>query len=936
MNPDASPGNPDDAQTATTATDGSEAVMVPSFELFESIAMEAVTDPARGASVVGTEEAPTVGSEGESPSDSEPIASGESDPMVGRQIGPYALTARIGGGGMETVYRATRVEDFRQDVVIKLIRRGMDGDAIVRRFHAEIRVPAALGEHPNIARLLDAGTTEDGRAYFVTEFVDGRPIDAYCDGRRLDVPARLGLFVKVCRAVQFAHRHAVIHRDLEPSKILVTSDGLPRLIDFGIARLIHPEPRGDGEPLSTSTQAGERVSNPEYTSPEQVNGESITTASDVYALGGVLYRLLTGLSPYRLEDGSTSELLQAICEQVPERPSEVVARRPVPPTDTTTPMPSAPPAPTPEEIAAARDVSPSRLKRILAGDLDAIVLMALRKEPESRYASAGQLADDLHGYLEGPPIGPRTSKSVRRRAAAVTAGVVLSLSLVAGIAGTTRGLLLARRERDRAEESSREARRAFDQFFIRVDEERLLHQPGLQAFRKTLLQDAQRFYEEIIDHHGGDPGLAAEVAAACARVARITAEIGSSARALPRFEQAISLWEGLAAAQPANPDYSQGLAHTLSDLGAMLMRLEGRRDEALRTFRRAEGLVESSIAADPTPDSRRHELSLVLQHIGQIQLEQGHALKAIEVFQKVLAIESQRAAEDPKAIEPRIALAKTHGLLGQALMAQPEGTEPALESYEKAVAYREEVVRDRPELADQTYLLAMDLGDCNVAQQMAGKLDSALKGLRSAVEILERLDRQYPDVLNYQGGLAGTYNMLSELHRRRRESAEALVSAEKARAMLDRLVAQHPEDVYSRIDLAKAYNNIGRLHQQAGAPAEGLRSFQRAVDLYESLSELDPRNSYSLACNLALCIPLIGAENGTQGTLVADKLSKADRFRREKYGDRVIQLLRRAVRDGFLNREALESEPDLDAIRQRADFQELVEEVEKKSAESTK
>lgn len=364
--------------------------------------------------------------------------------------------------------------------------------------------------------------------------------------------------MKVCRAVQFAHRHAVIHRGLEPSKILVTSDGVPRLIDFGIARLIHPEPRGDGEPLST--QVGERVSNPEYTSPEQVNGELITTASDVYSLGVVLYRLLTGLSPYRLEDVSTSELLQAICEQVPERPSTAVVRRPVPRMDSTTPMPSAPSAPTPEEIAEARNVSPARLKRILSSDLDAIVLMALRKEPESRYASADQLAEDLKGYLEGPPIGPRTAKSVRRRAAAVTAAVVLILSLVAGIAGTTRGLFLARRERDCAEESSREARRAFDQFFTRVDEDRLLHQPGLQALRKTLLEDAQRFYQEVIDHHGGDPGIAAEVATACARDARITGEIGSSARALPKFEQAIALWEGLCAAQPGNSDYSQGLA----------------------------------------------------------------------------------------------------------------------------------------------------------------------------------------------------------------------------------------------------------------------------------------------------------------------------------------------------------------------------------------
>jgi serine/threonine protein kinase/tetratricopeptide (TPR) repeat protein len=976
MNRDPSRGNPDDDPTASasdtfvgadTDTAGPEAGTVPSFELVESIAMEAVAapvipTPARGVGVAGSEEAltSTAGCEEDAPSDSGPIASGEADPMVGRQVGPYRLTARIGGGGMGTVYRATRVEDFRQEVAVKLIKRGMDSDAIMRRFHTEIHVQAALGKHPNIAGLLDAGTTEDDRPFFVMEYVDGQQIDAYCDGRRLNVPARLSLFGQVCGAVHFAHQHAVIHRDLKPSNILVTSDGVPKLIDFGIAKLIDPDRGGDGlagiEHLATLTRTGELVLTPEYASPEQVEGGPITTASDVYALGVLLYQLLTGRGPYRLKDRTTPEIFQAICEQVPERPSRSVVRRPVRRAGSSTRMPSGPPseplpspspappsAPTPEEIAEARGVPPVRLKRILTGDLDTIVLMALRKEPERRYASAEQFADDVHRYLEGLPVrahrdspGYRAAKFVRRHAAAVAAGIVLLLALVAGIAGTTTGLVLARRERDRAEASSRQARRAVDQFFTRVSEERLLNQPGLHPLRKTLLQDAQRFYEEFLDQRGGDPALRAELAAARARAAKITGEIGSPARAVPQFEQAVALWESLAAAQPGNSDYPQELAHTLNDLGVMLMRLEGRRDEALRIFRRAEGLLEPLVAADPRSVPRRHELSLVLQNIGQIQFEQGQPPKAIETLQKVLVIEAQLAAEDPKALAPRISMAKVHGLLGQALMLQPDGTGPALESCQKAVELREEVARERPELADQSYLLAMDLGDLNVVQQMAGKLDSALRSDRRAIEILERLDRQYPGVLNYQGGLASTYNMISDLHRRRREPAESLAFARKARAMLDRLVSEHPKDVYSRIDLAKANNNIGRVHQQSGDPVEALRSFQRAVDLYESLPELDPRNSYNLACNVALCIPLIGAKDGTPDTLDADKQSKGDRFRREKYGDRAVELLRRATRSGFLNLEVLESDTDLDAIRDRADFQDLIKEVEKKSAESPK
>ena len=284
----------------------------------------------------------------------------------------------------------------------------------------------------------------------------------------------------------------------------------------------------------------------------------------------------------------------------------------------------------------------------------------------------------------------------------------------------------------------------------------------------------------------------------------------------------------------------------------------------------------------------------------------------------------QLAAEERRAIEPRISMARAHGLLGQALMSQPDGAEPALESYQKAVELREEVAREHPELADQAYLLAMELGDLNVAQQMAGKLDSARKGLLRAAEILERLDRRYPDVLNYQGGLASTYNMMSDLHRRRREPAESLAFARKARDMLERLVARHPKDAISQIDLAKAHNNIGRGLQQAGDPVEALRSFQRAVDLYESLPEIDPRNYYNLACNVALCIPLIGARPGSSEAVDPESLSKGDRFRRQKYGDRAMELLRRAVRGGLVNLEILQSDTDLDAIRSRTDFEELI------------
>ncbi len=266
--------------------------------------------------------------------------------------------------------------------------------------------------------------------------------------------------------------------------------------------------------------------------------------------------------------------------------------------------------------------------------------------------------------------------------------------------------------------------------------------------------------------------------------------------------------------------------------------------------------------------------------------------------------------------------------LGLIFGQQPNGLGPAMASYERAIEILDAVTRERPELADQAYALALDLNDLGLLQAMDGKLDSALASGRRSIAILERLDRQYPGVLNYRGGLAAGYNMISDLHRRRQEPAESLAQAEKARPLLERLVAEHPEDTASRIDLARAHNNIGRIHQQSGWPSEALRSYQRAVDLLESLPELDAQGRYSLACNLALCVPLFGARPGTQGASGEDELTPSDRTRRRLYGDRAITLLREAVKGGFRNLDVLRSDPDLAAIRGRDDFDAIVQELQ--------
>ena len=470
----------------------------------------------------------------------------EDDDRSGERIGPYRLVRELGRGGMGAVYLAERADDeFQGQVAIKLVLGDRHSPQLLRRFRAERQILARL-DHPNIARLLDAGSTADGTPYVIMEYVDGERIDAHCARYSLSTAQRLALFRTVCDAVQYAHRHLIVHRDLKPSNILVARDGAVKLLDFGIAKLLE---RGETD-AEDATQTGVRLLTPTYASPEQVRGEPITTASDVYSLGVVLYEMLTGALPYRLPSGSAHDLERVITQEEPARPSV-----------------SAPP----------------RLRRELRGDLDTIVLMALRKEPERRYASAGELAEDVRRHLDGIPVrarpdtvGYRTGKFVRRHRAGVGASITGVMVVVALIAFYTARLA---GERDRARLAADEAEQVAE-FLQSVFE---VSSPGRSrgqtvTARELLDSSAVRVQNELAEQP--------EVRAAMMGVmGNVYNNLGLYDEAAPLLEEALRVRRELHG--PSHEDVAQSsasLAANLADAGEH-QRADSLLREALRVRR---------------------------------------------------------------------------------------------------------------------------------------------------------------------------------------------------------------------------------------------------------------------------------------------------------------------------------------------------------------
>ncbi len=525
----------------------------------------------------------------------------------GRRVGSYEIRGEVGRGGMGTVYRAVRADDaFHKEVALKLVRSGRSSAEVLKRFRAERQILAGL-DHPNIARLLDGGATEEGEPYLVMEYVEGHPIDSYCEERALTTSARLTLFRAVCAAVQYAHQNLVVHRDLKPGNILVTEDGVPKLLDFGIAKVLADDP------TEAPTQTAFPALTPDYASPEQVRAQPVTTASDVYSLGVVLYEVLTGHRPYRVGTPVPAEIVRVVCELEPQKPSTIVRRaRTTEATTESATEPAYPAAPRPE----TDDPRLRQLAGELQGDLDTIVLKALRKEPSRRYASAQDLSDDIGRYLEGRPVlaradtlGYRTAKFVRRHKAAVTAASLVFLSLVAGIVATAAQARIAEAHRQRAERHLTEVRSLARSFLFEIHDS-LRDLEGAERARLTIVRRALEYLDRLAPEAGEDGALLEELASSYERVGDVQVESGDEtgkAAALASWRKAETLRATRLRVDPGRVEAAAKLVRSRCRLVTGFL-AAGREAEAQAAARQARSVLDPLLATSRLDDAQRREL----------------------------------------------------------------------------------------------------------------------------------------------------------------------------------------------------------------------------------------------------------------------------------------------------------------------------------------
>jgi serine/threonine protein kinase len=684
----------------------------------------------------------------------------------GAVIGPYKLLEQIGEGGMGLVFMAEQTQPVRRKVALKVLKPGMDTRQVVARFEAE-RQALALMDHPHIAKIHDAGTTATGRPYFVMELVRGVPITEFCDQRRLTTRQRLELFATVCQAVQHAHHKGIIHRDLKPSNVLVTlhdTVAVPKVIDFGIAK-------ATCQPLTERTlftHFAQLVGTPLYMSPEQaeMNCLDVDTRSDVYSLGVLLYELLTGTTPFEsetLKKASLDEMRRMIREEEPPAPSQRLHTLEAQACST---------------VSERRGVDGRRLRQLLRGELDWIVMKALEKDRDRRYESASAFAQDVQRYLSDeavaacpPTTGYRLRKYVRRnRGALATVGVIAAVLFVATAVSTWQAAR-AREAQHQAEANARAARRAVDKMYLQVAEKWLGQQPLMQEVQKEFVGEVLRFYQEFSLQEMQDRVSRFETAMANQRAGIIlNYSFSEKTQAREVLLRARSILQRLLEEDSCDPQYLFELAHTCAVLAHTVVANNDLEEEELRQSVR---LLEQLITRFPTEPKYRAALGAALANLCNPMIRGGRWLEVRETSQHALALLEPLIRESPKPEYCR-SMAGAYRHLAEALPQGGGTVADAIDNLRNAIASLERLARDAS--ADPEYqhgltpfdwhLVAFDYRNLSIRLTEAEDLQGAEKAIERSVRIYVRISADFPNMPDLRRGFAHSRGTLGEFYKR--------------------------------------------------------------------------------------------------------------------------------------------------------------------------
>jgi serine/threonine protein kinase len=758
--------------------------------------------------------------------------SNRSAAITGQQIGSYRIISELGHGGMGTVYLAARAdESFDKRVALKLIKRGMDSQAIVKRFVMERQILANL-DHPNIARLIDGGTTGDNLPFFVLEYVEGTTITHYCDLHKLNTIERVKLFRQVCAAVQFAHQNLIVHRDLKPSNILVTKDGTPKLLDFGIAKLLS----GSTPVEATATIA--RVLTPEYASPEELRGLPVTTSSDVYSLGVVLYELLSGHRPYNFENRSPEELARKITTSQPIKPSVVITRTETKGQTKDVERHSV----TPEAISRTRDGNIDKLRRRLVGDLDNILLKALRKEPERRYASVQEFSEDLRRHLEGLPVHARpdtlsyrTSKFITRHKAGVAAAAVVLLTLMSATIITGWQARVARRERDKAQQRFNQVRKLAHSVLFEYHDgiEKL---PGSTPIREKMVKDALEYLDNLSGQSSSDPTLQAELAVAYEKVGDVQgnpygANLGNQEGALASYRKALAIREVLYAANRTDAKSKLELGNGYKRVGDILW-AKGQNDEALLNYRKALAAFQELAQTDAKNPQYIRGLNFALSGIAHVQTQSGDFKGALATYREWLANAEAILAADATGKNNLHDVAVANLKVGDALMDLTDYP-GALAQYEKAVDNFSRLAASAQNNASAARELGLVYARIASTFMHLEQPEKAVEFNVKAIEQQKQVAAADPTNLQSHFDIAATYGNLSDTYLRIKKFDDAAASVREAIRISSAALTSNPDYAQGRGSLGISYQTYAEVLLAQGDANAALENDRRALNLLE-------------------------------------------------------------------------------------------------------